>query len=213
MLTRRFVLVLILPALLVGAEIDQERETRRASEWKVPEIFEALALRPGATVADIGAGDGFLAVRLAKAVGPEGRVLAVDINEKALGKLTERAGKAGFANIKTIHSQDADPLLKPDSLDAAVVLRSYHEFTQYREMLDKIRAALRPGARLVIADVGPEAWNRAGSRDSQCAQHVLASAIVEKELAAAGFKLLSRSDPFAKLHDGETAWLLAAQRP
>ncbi len=206
-----FVLALVGGA--AEAESRQAREERRAVEWKVAEMFQALAVHPGARLADIGAGDGFLTLRLAPAVGPAGKVFAVDIDDHALGELGKRVRSLGLGNVSIVHGQAEDPLLATGSLDGAVVLRSYHEFTHYREMLAKIHAALRPGSRLVIADVGPSSWNRDSSRDSQCAAHVLASALVERELTEAGFRVLARTDPYAQLSHGETAWLVTAERP
>jgi len=182
----------------------------REVEWKVPQIFQALAVREGQTIADIGCGDGFLTTRLAAAVGPQGKVLAVDIDQSALNRLRSRLEDAGMKNVEITRSTASDPMLAPESLDGAVVLRAYHEFSHYREMLAKIRTALRPGARLVIADVGPDREEGA-SRESQCSRHVLAHGIAAQEMAEAGFRLVLSEPRFARLGNGETVWLLAGE--
>jgi ubiquinone/menaquinone biosynthesis C-methylase UbiE len=201
-------------AALNGADPARDaREAAREVEWKVPGIFGALGLGEGRRIADIGSGDGFLTVRLAAGVGREGRVFAVDIDGSALERLKKRIEETGTKNVEIIKGTEADPLLGPASLDGAVILRAYHEFSRHREMLAKIRAALRPGGRLVIADVGPAAVDGNGSRASQVSRHVLAYTIAANELAEAGFRLAVFSPSFARLDNGETVWLLAAERP
>lgn len=187
------------------------RESKRGAEWKVPEIFGALAIRPGNRIADIGCGDGFLTLRLASSVGPDGRVFAVDIDDRALGALRRRIKEDGAGNVEVIKGEAANPLLAPLSLDGAVILRAYHEFSAYREMLAAVRAALRPGGRLVIADVGPGDADLERSR--QVASHVLSHRIVENDLAEAGFQIVRSVPSFARLDSGETVWLVAAERP
>lgn len=189
------------------------REASREVKWKVPEIFQALGVQHGSRIADIGSGDGFLTTRLASAVGPEGKVFAVDIDDRALGELRKRIDHTGTKNVEIIRGRDADPLLAPASVDGAVVLRAYHEFSRYKEMLANIRDALRPGGRLVIIDIEPAGPDGGRTREWQFAQHVLACRIVEKELAEAGFRVVLSLPSFARVADRETAWLIAAERP
>jgi ubiquinone/menaquinone biosynthesis C-methylase UbiE len=198
----------------MAAESRVERyanEARREVEWKVPEMFDALGVRPGSQVADIGAGNGFTAVRLAAVVGAAGKVFAVDIDERVMTELDERAGKLGLTNLETIRAKEADPLLRPGSLDAALMVRCYHEFTQHQEMLAHVRAALKPGGRLVIVDQAPAADSRGQSRESQFGRHVLEREIAEKDLVQAGFRIVRSVDAFAKPSDGPGIWLVAAE--
>jgi precorrin-6B methylase 2 len=189
------------------------REARRAAEWKVPEIFRALGVRHGSRVADIGCGEGFLTLRLASVVGPEGKVFAVDVDAHALGELRKRIEESGATNIEVVRSGEADPRLVPASLDGAVVLRAYHEFSRYRDMLAGIRTALRPGGRFVIVDVEPAGTDTGGSRERQFSRHVLAYSIAEADVVEAGFRVILSLPSFARLSNGETVWLLAAERP
>jgi ubiquinone/menaquinone biosynthesis C-methylase UbiE len=188
-------------------------ELRREAKWKVSEIFEALGLRSGQSTADIGCGDGFLTIRLAAAIGPAGKVFAVDIDDRALERLRKRLEKAGTKNVEVIKGEDADPLLGPASLASAVILRAYHEFSRHREMLTKIRAALRPGGRLGVADAGPADAGRGESRESQISRHVVAHSIVAKELTEAGYRVVLSRPDFVRLDNGQIVWLLAAERP
>ena len=189
------------------------REARREVEWKVPEIFQALGVRSGSRIADIGSGEGFLTLRLASAVGPEGKVFAVDIDDQALGKLRKRLEGTGTKNVEVVRGSEADPLLPAASLDGAVILRAYHEFSRFREMLAGIRTALRPGGRLVILDVAPAGTDAGWNREQQFSRHVLACSIAESEVVEAGFRVVLSRLSFARLNDRETAWLVAAERP
>jgi ubiquinone/menaquinone biosynthesis C-methylase UbiE len=202
-------------ALLLAASLsamfaaDPAREAGREAKWKVPAIFEALGVRAGARIADIGCGDGFLTVRLAPAVGAKGKVFAVDIDDRALGDLRSRLEASGTKNVEVVRGREADPLLPEASLDGAVVLRAYHEFSQHREMLANIRGALRPGGRLVIADVQPAAEGR--SRESQVASHVLSHTLVEQDFVEAGFRVVRSIPSFARVNDRENVWLIVAE--
>ncbi len=193
-----------------ASAVRAEREARREVEWKVPEIFQALGVRQGSRVADIGSGEGFLTLRLASAVGPEGKVFAVDIDDRALGELRKRIEETGSTNIEVVRGGEADPLLAPASLDGAVILRAYHEFPRYREMLAAIRVALRPGGRLVIVDVEPAGADAGQSRERQFSQHVLAHGIAQAEVIEAGFRVILSLPSFVRLNDRETVWLVGA---
>ncbi len=188
------------------------RESRREISWKVDEIFRAMALRPGSRVADIGAGEGFTSVRLSPEVGPDGKVYAVDIDDRVLGELRERSQKAGLSNMEVVRGKTSDPMLPPESLDAVLVLRSYHEFTYHREMLAKIRAALKPGGRLVVVDAEPGSDDHGRDREWQVRQHLMTLRVVEGELSQAGFRLVKTADPFATPAGRETLWLIGAEK-
>src|SRR5512139_769646 len=83
-------------------------EQSREAWQRIPEIFAALGAKPGAVIADVGAGPGFFTERLAKAVGPDGRVVAVDINAGALRTLQNRLRDAGLTNVDTVQGQPDD---------------------------------------------------------------------------------------------------------
>jgi precorrin-6B methylase 2 len=213
-LVRIAVAVSLVNVAVAGARAARDaRESTRDVEWKVPEIFDALGVRDGGSIADIGSGDGFLTIPLASAVGPAGKIFAVDIDDAALGRLKKRIEETGTKNVEIIRGTEADPLLGPASLDGAVILRAYHEFSRHREMLLRIQAALRPGGRLVVADVAPATRDSETSRKSQVSRHVLAHSIAANDLVEAGFRLVLSLPSFARLDNGETVWLIAAERP
>jgi SAM-dependent methyltransferase len=133
---------------LVRAE--REREER-------PELaLDLIGINKGMTVADIGAGVGYFSLRLATRVGSEGRVYATDIQPKMLAMLVANAERAGLRNIETILGTETDSRLPPDSIDVALLVDVYHEFSQPQRMLAGIRAALKPSGRLVLLEYRKE---------------------------------------------------------
>ncbi|MEX2660991.1 MAG: methyltransferase domain-containing protein, partial [Vicinamibacterales bacterium] len=185
-------------------------ETPREQWQKVDEIFAAMQVKPGAAVADIGAGNGFFTTRLASAVGPTGRVLAVDIGADALRRLRARVDTDGLKNVEVIEGAVDDPKLPPASLDAALIVNAYHEMTEHQAMLAHIKAALKPGGRLVIVEPIGQA-RREAARDVQTRNHEIAIDFVRDDARTAGFAQVSMIDPFtSRPHAGEPheEWML-----
>jgi precorrin-6B methylase 2 len=173
----------------------RQQETTRETWQRVPEIFGAMAVAPGAVVADVGAGDGFLTARLARAVGPMGRVFAVDVDDRAVTRLRARVAEDGLTNVTVVKGDANDPHLDAASLDAAVIVNAYHEMVDHQAMLQGLRAALKPGGRLVIVE--PTSGKRArDTRDQQTKVHEIAAAFVEQEARDAGFAIRALQDPF-----------------
>jgi ubiquinone/menaquinone biosynthesis C-methylase UbiE len=184
-------------------------EIQRDGWQKVPEIFAAMSIGPGSRVADIGAGAGYFTVRLARAVGSAGRVFAVDVNPEAVRALQARVEKEGLRNVEVVIGAPADPRL-PGSLDAALIVNTYHEIVDPQKMLDHIRQALKLTGRLVIVE--PIARERMQtSRAQQYAHHEIAVDFVVTDLRQAGFSVLERRDRFVEnLLDRDTEWLIVA---
>lgn len=157
--------------------------------WQRPDdIVAALGLTAGSRVADVGAGDGFFTVRLARAVGPEGRVLAVDIDQQMLERLKQLAEKEKLSNVDVIRGEPDDPRLPADSLNAVLIVNAYHEMPQHAAILAHIRKALRPKGRLVIVEPITDRL-RHGPRAVQVKAHELAPEYVVGELHSAGFRV------------------------
>ena len=194
-----------LPAQVRGADGLPPRD-----EWQnVPGILAALGDIRGKRIADVAAGEGYLTKHVSRAVGPSGRVYAVELGEKELAALRALAQRDSFANIQVIESSAADPRL-PSDLDGVVILNSYHELTDYKSMLAGIKRALRPGAPLVLVD------NAAGAgwftkRDDQASHHALDPKYVVAELQEAGFEISNRRDDF--ITQPYAQWLIVARRP
>ena len=213
-------------ALSFALAFPQERphsETPRDQWQRVPDIFAHMGVATGSHVGDIGAGNGFFTTRLARAVGPAGRVYAVDVNPVSLRELKAALG-SDVTNVDVIRGEENDPRLPPGRLDAALIVNAYHEFAEHQAMLRGIRQALKPGGRLALIEPAP---TRAGdtTREAQAKRHSIAIEFVEADLKQAGFEIAVREITFttrpAHRHEGEGAaetlapveWLLVARRP
>ena len=115
-----------------------------------------LRIQRGWTVADIGAGSGYFTVRLAKAVGPAGKVYANDLQPGMLDLLQRTITRAKLTNVVPVLGTPDDPKLPAESLDLAIMVDVYHEFSQPQRMLQRIREALKPGGRLVLLEYRAE---------------------------------------------------------
>lgn len=124
----------------------------REKEEEPAKLIAALALKPGMVVADVGAGSGYHAFRMAPLVGPAGKVLAVDVQPGMLKRIEQRAAKEGVQNVVPVKGTDTDPKLDPASVDLALMVDVYHEFSHPYEMGQKLVAALKPGGRLVFVE-------------------------------------------------------------
>ncbi len=124
----------------------------REKEENPKKLLEELKLREGDVVADIGAGSGYYSFKMAKLVGPKGKVLAVDIQPEMLDIITARAKKEDLANVEPVLGAEADPKLKDDSVDVILMVDVYHEFNYPHEMTDKMVKSLKPGGRLVFVE-------------------------------------------------------------
>ena len=170
-------------------------EPGREKRLQIDRVMDLLQLKPGSTVADIGAGSGWFSVRAARRVGPKGRVIAEDINAKAVTYIQQRAQREHLANIVPVLGTPDDPKLTPNSLDAALMLKVYHEIAHPSLVLANLRAALKPGARFGIID-----------RNGNGADHGLKESIVRDEVEHAGFRQVARYD-FTKA-DGQDYFLI-----
>ncbi len=171
----------------------------REQRLQINHVMDLLHIKPGSTVADIGAGGGWFSVRAARRVGPNGRVIAEDINPKYIASIADRAKREHLANIETLLGTPDDPKLAPGSLDAALMLKVYHEIAHPQPVLANLRAALKPGARFGIID-----------RNGSGSDHGLNEAIVRAEVESAGYRQVARYD-FTKA-DGQDYFLIFEKR-
>lgn len=132
-----------------------EREAR-VSEEAPDTLHSLLGATPGMVVADIGAGTGYHSRRLARSVGPEGLVYAVEIQPEMLALLDARAKAEGLGNIRSVLGSETSPALPEASLDLALLVDVYHEFSHPHEMTSAIVRALKPGGRLVLVEFRAE---------------------------------------------------------
>jgi len=150
-------------------------------------IAAALELAPGDRVADVGAGTGLFLEPLAEAVGPEGRVLAVDIAPNFVEHMRERAREAGWSWVEPMLCSERSVDLPPASVDLAFVCDTYHHFEYPRATLASLHAALRPGGRMVVVE-----FDRIpGVSRAWILEHVRAGReTFTDEIVAAGFRLV-----------------------
>jgi ubiquinone/menaquinone biosynthesis C-methylase UbiE len=170
------------------------RESRDAEE-RPDLLIEALGLRPGMVVADVGAGNGFHALRMAERIGPEGRVLAVEIQQEMLDELEARAREAGVGNVETILGEVDDPRLPEDAVDLALMVDVYHELSHPEEVLAALRRSLKPGGRMVLVEF------RAEDPDVPIKpEHKMSKRQIMKEVPPNGFTLVEEYDELPWQH-------------
>ncbi len=132
-----------------------DRPEREAEEAPAKAIG-LLGLTPGQTVADIGAGSGYFSLPMARLVGPTGRVYAVDIQQRMLDIIAGKLKDAALPNVTLVLGAPDDPKLPPGSLDLALMVDVYHELHAPQQVLQHLRAALKPGGRLVLLEYREE---------------------------------------------------------
>jgi ubiquinone/menaquinone biosynthesis C-methylase UbiE len=128
----------------------------REKEEHLTKLVESLNLKPGMVVADIGAGSGRISEMISPLVGPEGKVLAVDIQQEMLTLIREKAKQRKLTNIEPVLSTEKSPKLEPNSVDLAFMVDVYHEFSFPYEMTLELSRALKPGGRLVFVEYRKE---------------------------------------------------------
>lgn len=146
-------------------------------------VLDTLHLHAGSSLADIGAGGGWFSVRAARRVGPGGHVYAEDINEHAIDTIRARAEKEHQPQITTVLGTPDDPRLPADSVDAAIMLRVYHEIAHPKLVLGALHAALRPGGRFGVVD-------HPGHGDD----HGINAEVVRSEVEQNGFRFVGLYD-------------------
>lgn len=155
----------------------------RGERLEINRVMNILGIKSGKSVADIGAGSGWFTVRAARRVHDTGEVYAVDINPESIRYIDTRAQKEKLHNVKTILGKPDDPLLPPDSVDAVLLLKTYHEIAEPVALLQKLRPALRPGAKIGIID-----------RNGNGEDHGIGRDVVLHEADQAGYQLLKQYD-------------------
>jgi len=179
--------ICLLPFLGFAQYAEYDWEER--DDWMPLErIFEAARIEQGSKVADIGCHEGYLSMHLAKAVGEEGKVFAVDVREDRLDSLKEHLKERDIDNVEVILGDYDDPKLPEGELDVVIIMDTYHEMTDYEDILEHVYKALKPGGKLLILEKLKKRVKNA-SRDEQTDAHTIASMYVKKEIKKAGFIL------------------------
>ena len=164
----------------IAAQEDPARDA-----WQKPEqILDALSLRPGQTVCDVGAGPGYFTLRAARRVGASGRVFAVDVDPRILDALRERIDRAKVDNVTPVLGLGGDPLLPPGACDLILVIDVYHHFPDRAAYLRRLVRALRAGGRLAAVD-----WHKRATPIGPPQEHRVAREDFLADAARAGLRI------------------------
>lgn len=164
------------------------RESRQREE-DCRLLLEALDLKPGQTVCDMGCGNGFYTLEIARRVGPAGTVYAVDIQPEMLRMLAETAGREGLTTIRPVLGTAIDPRLPRASIDLCLCVDVYHEFSHPEAMLARIRESLSPDGRLALVEFRGE-----DPAVPIKPLHKMTKAQIRRELEPAGFEVVREFD-------------------
>ena len=152
-------------------------EEERDQHGEAERVMNRLALAPGTRVADIGAGDGYYTVRLAKRLGAGATIYAQDVRQDYLDGLAARLTRESVGGVRLVHGTPSDPRLADHSIDLAILAHMYHEIEKPYEFLYRLHAALVPAGRIAIID-----------NDKPTDRHGTPPALLRCELAAVGYR-------------------------
>ncbi len=167
----------------------------REREEDCKTMLAALHVKPGDVVCDLGCGNGFYTLKLAKLAGDKGKVVAVDIQREMLELLKDRAAEEKITNIEPVLGTTTDPKLPANSIDLMLLVDVYHEFSNPEEMLAAIRKSLKPGGRVALAEFRGEDPNVPIKP-----LHKMSKAQIMKEFPPNGFKLVEQFDKLPWQH-------------
>jgi arsenite methyltransferase len=158
-------------------------------EWQQPQkVIAALKIQPGSIVADLGSGGGYFTFRLADAVGPTGKVYAVDVDPDMIDLVAKAAREKSSNNIEPILAKANDPLLPKPGVDLIFTSNTYHHIDNRVAYFGNLRQSLRPGGRIAILDFDRRAWIEGLLR------HYTPSEFIKREMEQAGFALEQEFD-------------------
>jgi len=206
-------IVLVTPAYAQQPDAAQIKQEREIADRQAPKLAEVLNLKPGMTVADIGAGGGAFTVVLGHWIG-SGKVLATDITERAIRETRAYAEREGLKNVTVIEGGAAATNLPANCCDALFMRDVYHHIMQVDAFNKSLFATLKPGGRLAILDFRP----RKGSAlpdgvPANRGGHGISPEIIEQELKAAGFTHISTTDSWPTDEKQQALFLVLFAKP
>lgn len=214
----RFVFLFLFPLFVCGQDpwknVYSEKAWAERDTWqRSQEIIGQLHIRSGSRVADVGCHEGYMTIKLSAVVGLKGKVFAVDVDQSKLDKLQVHLTQRKINNVTLVKGEENDPTLPANSLDAVVILDTYHEMDNHDEILQHIKSALKPGGRLVICE--PIAEERKDKpRADQEDRHELGMKYALTDLTKSGFKILLKNENFVDRTKvkGDRMWMITAQK-
>jgi ubiquinone/menaquinone biosynthesis C-methylase UbiE len=184
----------IAPVMGVGGA-DWLDRNERESEENPDGALDAIGIKPGMVVADVGAGTGYMSLKMAKRVGSTGKVYSEDVQPEMLRRLRQNAAEAKLNNIQTVLGGEADPKLPPDTLDLILLVDVYHEFSQPQKMLRKMRESLKSDGRLVLLE-----YRKEDPSIPIRPEHKMSVQEVKLEVEAEGFHLAQVLETLPRQH-------------
>jgi len=180
-------------------------------EWQRPaEVIEALGVKPGAAVVDLGCGSGYFSLKLSDPVGKDGKVIAEDIRRLSLAFLWMRIFRKSKQNITVLLGKVDNPHLRPQSVNAVLILNTYHEFTAAQRILEHVHESLIPGGRVVIVDRSPRGIQ---DQSANVQEHQVSSVQVEADLQRTDFQINRQTNNSIESNpEHESWWLIVAHR-
>ncbi len=212
-----YFLIFVISSIITSAQ-DPWKDIYKESAWaerdqwqRAPELISHLKIKEGSVVADIGCHEGYMTFKLSNFVGPSGKVYAVDVEQNKLDKLKVNLEKRKSSNIQPVKGNYDDPKLPFNSLDAVIIVDTYHEMDDHDKILQHIQKALKLGGRLVLCEPIAEERRKA-PRSTQEGKHELGMNFALEDLRKAGFNILKQQDPFVNRskEKGDKMWLIVA---
>lgn len=189
--TKKYIKSLVLACCLLAScgKLKQwAYEGINRDQWQQPEkVISALQIRPGDLVADLGAGGGYFTFKLANAVGPTGKVYAVDVDREMTDLIAQQAQKDSVQNVETILAKTDDPLLPKSGVDLIFTSNTYHHIENRVAYFTNLRKYLKPGGKVAIIDYDRRAWIEGLLR------HYTPSEFIKREMEQAGYVI--REEP------------------
>ena len=181
-------------AVMSHLDADKLSRPERATQEQTHLLIDLLPLQENLTIADIGAGSGFFTLQLAERL-PAGQIIAVDIQPEMLALIRSRTKAQGLNNVKLVTATEQSPNLASNSIDLALLVDSYHEFSWPREYMQNLRSALRPKGLIVLVEQRSEDPNI-----RLVETHKMSAAQMIIEMQAVGLTLVDRIDRLPKQH-------------
>jgi ubiquinone/menaquinone biosynthesis C-methylase UbiE len=199
---------------------DTWKNIYRESAWaerdtwqRADEIIKLLKIKPGSHVADIGCHEGYMTIKLSREVNGKGTVYAVDVDQSKLDLLKKHLTERKIENVTLIKGDYDDPKLPANSLDAVIILDTYHEMDDHDKILEHVKTSLKYGGRLILCEPIAESRKKL-TRVEQENKHELGMNFALEDLKKAGFEIMVQKDPFVDRHKvkGDMMWIIVAQK-
>jgi predicted methyltransferase len=188
-----------------------EAKSQKRDSWQRPDqVLDALGIRAGNRVADVGAGEGYFTFHLAARVGDQGKVYAEDVAERGLETIRDRAKREPLPQIETILGTETDPRLPTGTLDVILVVNAYHEMEKNDAMLSAMVRALKPGGRLGVIDREAESGK---PRSDYFKGHKIPKQLVLEDAARNRLRFVREEKGFDPPEEDSHFFFLVFERP